>query len=203
MPAKIITTAILLLGFFIYSLYPRQTTEQEINNEPATVLEEVTKDVTAEKAVLAKDDSFLPISLEINKISLTGIIRGEGLNDENLMSVPPEYNIAGWWKYGAKIGGYGNTILAGHFKTEDGAPGIFYNLNKLNVGDNIIVFGKNGQKAEFRIVQTELYKTEEFPTQEIYSPNSNSQNSLILITCAGDFTNGDYSKRLVLRAERI
>jgi sortase A len=203
MPAKAITTTILAVGFFSFSLYPWHSSNTKVSEKPQTVLEEVKKEVTSESLVMAKDEAFIPLEFEIRKIGLNGLISEEGLNDQGLMAVPEENYIAGWWKYGAKIGENGNTILAGHFKTEDGGHGVFFKLKDLTIGDEISVSGKDGQKAGFKIVQSELYETDSFPTVEIYSPNKTSANSLILITCSGDFIEGNYTKRLVLRAERI
>ncbi|OHX51378.1 hypothetical protein BB776_03190 [Planococcus salinarum] len=92
--------------------------------------------------------------------------------------------------------------MAGHV---DGLsqPGIFYDLNKLEPGDEIHITGTDGTELLFVVRAKKSYPPEDAPIQEIFGHSSASQ--LNLITCTGVFdeSTGDYEERLVIYTDLI
>jgi sortase (surface protein transpeptidase) len=138
-------------------------------------------------------------SLSIPKIGISAQILPVGQNDDGRMGVPPGGNNVGWWKFGAKPGEPGSTVLAGHYKMDSGEPGIFFRLNELILGDEIKIRDNSGQELVFEIVRKEIYKENEFPLNEVFLGDRVSK-MLNLITCTGTYIKElkDYSHRLVI-----
>jgi LPXTG-site transpeptidase (sortase) family protein len=120
------------------------------------------------------------------------------------MNVPVSDNgTVSWWKYGAKPGEKGSAVLAGHYKVESGAPGVFYKLNNVEVGDVVLLNDENGSKVKFQVIDKKIFKLEDFPTREIYT--NKDGESLNMVTCTGDYisSTGTYSHRLVVYARKV
>ncbi|MBO4562900.1 MAG: class F sortase [Clostridia bacterium] len=107
-----------------------------------------------------------------------------GVNDKGEMDTVPEYNIAGWYMYGAAPNEEGNCIIAGHNRYH-GQKGLFSILHKgLKIGDRVCVTMENGEYAFYSVVSIERYKYNAVP-DSVMSPGGETR--LTLITCLGDF----------------
>ncbi|RMF79745.1 MAG: sortase [Chloroflexi bacterium] len=92
----------------------------------------------------------------------------------------------------------GNIVLSGHVELADGRPGIFENLNELQIGDPIIL---TEEGVERRYVVTDLLVVEPDDLSVLY-PTTHEQ--LTLITCgAYNFFSDTYQERVVAIAELI
>ena len=107
-----------------------------------------------------------------------------GLNPDQTLEVPVDYQDAGWYIHSAVPGRPGPAIIAGHVSSELG-PGIFYALHLLKPGDQVVIEGKGGTLARFRIERVERFPKAEFPTKAVYGRTKYS--GLRLITCGGAF----------------
>ncbi len=149
---------------------------------------------------LTENNISEPNLIIIPKISLFAPVKISGNSKEGGMEVPPDAKTVGWWKYGTYPGQLGSAVLVGHYKINSGAPGIFYNLNKLSVGDEIIMTLKNGKVLTYIISTLNTYKAEEFPLESFFY--SKDARRLNLITCAGKYIKSldNYSHRLAIYA---
>lgn len=198
MPKRIFFSLLFLFALFFHYSYSISNTP--VNQPGETSLTESLSVNLAPVKVVAGDLVESPEKLTIDSISLTAGIIPTGLNDQFLQTVPKENNLTGWWQYGAKLGMDGKKIIVGHFKLEDGQPGVFFNLHKITPEDAITLEGIS-LKENYKVISVKFISLKDFPTGHIYS-NSN-QNELILITCAGTYSDGDYDKRLIITAEKI
>lgn len=130
-----------------------------------------------------------PIRLLIPSINVDTEVISVGLNTEGLQQVPEE-----------KVSLF-NSVLAGHYKLTNEQPGVFYLLGNLGVGEIIKVFDKNGKEKSFKITDSKLYNTSDFPTSVIYG--SSDKRHFNLVTCAGKFDPNlkDYTQRRVIFTE--
>lgn len=92
-----------------------------------------------------------------------------------------------------------NIVLAGHNTLPNGKPAIFYSLNRIHTGDNIMLMQGN-DTFNYVVTRTVLVDPSSF---DVVYPTGKDQ--LTLLTCAGTFSakTGTYSRRLVVIAERI
>ncbi len=149
---------------------------------------------------LSSPEYSQPSIIMIPKISLYAPISVSGNTSEGGMEVPPDAKTVGWWRYGTYPGEIGSAVLAGHYKIASGAPGVFYNLNKLAVGDEIIMTLKSGKVLTYVVTTLNTYKVEDFPLNSFFS--ANDARRLNLITCAGKYIKSldNYSHRLAVYA---
>lgn len=109
-----------------------------------------------------------------------------GLQPDRTVEVPPVTNPmeAGWFKYGATPGAVGPGVLLGHINGS-GKKGVFYDLDKVQPGQQVLVTRQDGKKAVFTITAIRSFEKTAFPTQLVYGKTPDSQ--IRLITCGGVF----------------
>jgi hypothetical protein len=139
-----------------------------------------------------------PVVLSIPTLGLQANIEHVGLDDKKRMDVPKDDMNVAWYDRGARIGEKGSAVIAGHFDTKAGGPAVFYEINKLRPGDEIIVSGANGETSTFVVTETKTVKDATFPIEEVFAKND--QVRLNLITCAGTFDRAsqNYEDRFVV-----
>lgn len=141
-----------------------------------------------------------PIQLRIPSINVDAPIEPQGLTENGEMEVPDDGETIGWYEPGTKPGGMGNAVLVGHVDDYTG-PAIFFNLKKLEVGDEILVDGENGETLTFVVKDKQAYPYDQAPIREIFGPSNN--NRLNLITCTGLYNRStqNHEERLVVYTE--
>lgn len=144
-----------------------------------------------------------PKMLYIPKISVQANMESVGMDDQGRMDVPRMVWNTAWYNLGAKPGERGSAVIAGHLDDITGAPAVFYNLNQLIEGDEVLITDKADKIQRFRVLRKEVYDFDKFPLQEVF--DSKDRAYLNLITCDGSFDQAsrNYSKRMVVYTERI
>lgn len=125
-----------------------------------------------------------PGRLEIPKLNVDAVIEEVGRIKNGQMGVPQNPDNIGWFEPGVKPGAQGNAVMAGHIDSLTG-PAVFYDLKKLEKGDEIIVHGKDGEALRFVVTKTETYPRNDSPVDDIFGFNYSS--GLTLITCTGEY----------------
>jgi len=94
-------------------------------------------------------------------------------------------------------------VIAGHLDRANGSPAIFWSIDKLTVGDLIIVTTAAGTQYYFAVTHLETYPYDQAPIEAIFGFSLRGQ--LNLITCKGQWNSGQrhYSKRLVVYSELV
>ncbi|WP_273851501.1 class F sortase [Guptibacillus spartinae] len=155
-----------------------------------------------EKAKASQDvqEGIEPVQLEIPAIDVTAEIENVGVLDNGQMGVPEDINKVGWFEPGFKPGTKGNAVLAGHVDSKTG-PAIFFYLEKLSKGDEIILTGQDGETMTFVVTGKERYPYNDSPIEKIFGPTDS--RTLNLITCVGTFnrSKGTHEERLVVSTE--
>ncbi|MEI2665319.1 class F sortase [Rossellomorea sp. LJF3] len=170
--------------------------------EPQTQMASTTTTPSQFADTIIKDErsGIVPAALEIPAIDVSTSIEAVGLKENGEMAVTESFETTAWYEGGYKPGEPGNAVIGGHVDSRNG-PAVFYKLNKLSKGDEIIVKNKEGEKRTFVVIEKKEYPWDDAPLKSIfgYSPAS----SLNLITCTGDFDHSarNYSKRLVVYTE--
>lgn len=158
-------------------------------------------DVQPAKTIPTPISYGLPVRLEIPKLRVNAPVTYMGVTKNGQMIAPGNVTDTGWYKYGALPGNTGTAVIAGHLDGLKGEPGVFSNLEKLGVGDKIIVTDNNKKTASFVVRELKLYGQDEQPP-EVFTSSSGAH--LNLITCAGNWNSSErkFTKRLVVFADK-
>jgi LPXTG-site transpeptidase (sortase) family protein len=138
-------------------------------------------------------------TLKIPSLGTNAKIETVGLNANGNMDVPANDKSVGWYKFGPQPGEAGSAVLAGHVDTYAGTSGVFKDLDKLKVGDEVDVVNMQNETIHFAVDRIEVYDEEEAPLKSIFG-YSDGEIHLNLITCAGAWDNRShrYTQRLVV-----
>lgn len=142
----------------------------------------------------------LPVRLRIPAIGVDAWIEPVGLTKDQAMGVPSRWEDVGWFRLGYRPGEVGNAVIAGHLDTNTGAPAVFWDLDRLQPGDEIIVVADDGVERVFVVQGADAYEYDQAPVQRIFGPAERPR--LNLITCDGAWNRRvrNYSHRLVVYA---
>lgn len=141
---------------------------------------------------------IIPESMSIPAIGIDAPVQHLGTTETGEMAVPDKIDEVSWFSPGYKPGQNGRAVVAGHVDGIDG-PAIFWDLSKLEPGDEIIVEGE-GRKLIFKVHTMESIPLDEADIPKIFGYSSSPE--LVLITCSGtyDFERGTREERLVVYA---
>jgi sortase A len=147
----------------------------------------------------------LPDRLKIPVINIDTKIQHVGLVSDGSgeMDVPSNFTEVGWYQHGVRPGMSGSAVIAGHLNGKNVSRAVFYDLDKLEIGDEIIILDTNQNELVFQVLKIESYPFEA-PTTEVFL-NDDGQKRLNLITCGGEWLSEDksYDKRTVVFTELI
>lgn len=144
----------------------------------------------------------LPVRLKIPSIKVNAVIESVGLTSKGEMGTPKIPRDVAWYNLGPRPGEIGSAAIAGHVNWYNGAVSAFANLNKLKIGDRIIIQDDKGVNISFIVRKIHAYTSKEDPSEVFISNDGRAH--LNLITCFGvwDKKAKQYSKRLVVFADK-
>jgi sortase (surface protein transpeptidase) len=155
-----------------------------------------------------------PAHLGIPSLGVDAAILPVGADRYGAMQAPgaghppsdPLWGSAFWWKYGALPGQAGNAVLAGHVDRNDGRHAVFWNLGRIQPGNQIIITEQAGQSFMFQVTQVTAYPIPDGGPhdpviQRVFGPAASA--NLNLITCYGDWIGTEFNERLVVFATLI
>lgn len=141
-----------------------------------------------------------PIGLRIDVLEVKAPIGAYGVDDRGRMDVPDNTTEVGWYRYGPVPGSNGSAVLAAHVDLARQGPGVFYDLDTLDVGDQVLVDYADGTTQAFAVVGRAVYQKSDLPLDVIFSREG--PPVLTLVTCGGDFSrsSGSYDSNVVVYA---
>ncbi len=145
----------------------------------------------------------LPVRLEIPVIGVDSAVEDALITPDGKMDVPEGSKNVAWFALGPHPGDVGSAVIGGHFGIQNDVPFVFYNLDKLRIGDKIYVVNDKGDTLTFQVRLIELFDRNADATTVFTS--SDGLAHLNLITCEGIWnqTNGNYPERRVVFADAI
>ncbi|NIK10641.1 class F sortase [Alkalibacillus almallahensis] len=151
---------------------------------------------------IIKDErnGITPTRIKVPAIGVDTKIEHVGLLDNGQMDVPDGLENVAWYEPGTKPGARGNSVIAGHVD-DTVNPAVFYDLHKLESGDEVIITDKHGKELTFEVFKKEVYPRKDSPVKEIFGYSHRSL--LNLITCEGEFDHefNGREERLVVYTE--
>jgi LPXTG-site transpeptidase (sortase) family protein len=145
----------------------------------------------------------LPVRMQIPAINVDAVIEQVGLTPAGAVGIPQDPDNAAWYQLGPRPGEVGSSVITGHVNWYYGATGVFENLSKLTPGDQITIKDEKGNVMTFVVRESRSYDASADAVDVFFS--SDGKAHLNLITCEGvwDSSAHQYTKRLVVFADRI
>ena len=141
-----------------------------------------------------------PTLLCIPTLALSAPVVPVGATAAGTMAEPPDPRGVAWYSPGVMPGAVGNAAIAGTVAAPGVGPAIFWDLNKIIVGDLVVVVDEAGVARRFKVSETEVYLREAAPLLRVFGPAPDA--NLTLITGAGTWqpTLGAYDSNLLVFA---
>jgi sortase (surface protein transpeptidase) len=125
-----------------------------------------------------------PVRVRIPTIGVSSSLVRLGRAPDQTIEVPASYQTAGWFAEGPRPGEPGPAVILGHVDSKAG-PGVFFELQRLIPGAEVLVDRADGSTVGFRVRSTLRVLKTAFPTDQVYGPTL--QPALRLVTCGGGF----------------
>ena len=146
------------------------------------------------------------ISLSIPAINVNASVYSRTVGTNGVMGNPSGAWDVIWYDFSAlgAVGGYpgdpgANAVFAGHVDYIHVGPAVFWSLRNLQPGAKVYVNTPNGQ-ITYQIQWSQWAAPDADFGQYV---SRTGQDVITLVTCIGDFSNGHYSNRLVVRGVRV
>jgi len=139
-----------------------------------------------------------PTGLSIDALDVAGApVRAVGVEDDGEMQIPGVREV-GWYRFGARPGEPGSTVLAAHI-AYDGVDGVFRHLDDLGPGDTVQVGMSDGSSVGYVVTDVTQVPKAELPA-DVWARDGEPR--LVLITCGGAFDSaaGHYRDNVVASA---
>ena len=145
----------------------------------------------------------LPVRLKIPVIGVDTAIEDAYITPDGKMDVPAGSVNVAWYALGPKPGQIGSAVIGGHFGMDNGIPKVFYNLDKLKVGDKIYVVNDNGNNLIFSVRSIRIFGRNDDSSPVFLS--SDGLAHLNIITCEGEWNrvNDSYPDRRVVFTDTL
>jgi LPXTG-site transpeptidase (sortase) family protein len=145
----------------------------------------------------------IPYEIVIPSIGVDAPVVTKGLDVNQVPVVPLNAHQVAWYNFSAQPGTGGNAVFAGHVTWSGRA--VFYSLNKVVAGDQILIKKPDGQALTYTVVES-FTVSEDDPSAPERVMGPTSTDMVTIITCDGDFYytgdpvfRGSYTNRRVIR----
>lgn len=145
------------------------------------------------------DTGFSPVSIAIPAIGVDASIETIGIVDGQMQTPADPWNV-GWYGDLGAPGAVGNAVFAAHRDYWGAGPVVFYDLDRLGIGDTISVNGGAGESVVYEVTGVASISADADFTGVI-SPHGGAE--ITLITCAGAFTGSEYTDRLIVTGQLL
>ncbi len=145
----------------------------------------------------------LPVRLKIPGIGVDSAIEDALITPDGRMDVPAGSRNVAWFALGPHPGQEGSAVIGGHFGIQNGVPFVFYDLDKLVVGDKIYIEDDKGDTLAFQVRSIKLFNRNADATTVFTSDDGIAH--LNIITCEGIWNrvNDTYPERRVVFTDRV
>lgn len=141
----------------------------------------------------------VPVAISIPALGVDDAVTGVGFGPDGTMQVPG-VEAAGWWSPGPRPGAtHGSSVIAAHVDF-DGRPGVFRDLQRLEIGHEVLVTDDAGRVYRFTVAERFQVAKGELPRAELF--RTGGPPVLTLVTCGGLFRSESrhYADNIVVRA---
>lgn len=141
-----------------------------------------------------------PVEIRIGGIGIRMPVVPEGVTTDGQMSLPAKPSTLGWYRFGAKPGQRGSTVLAGHVDTKRFGIGPLAQLPEVEAGATIRLRLSDGSTLWYRVAGLRSVDKQSRALESVFDESGPSR--LRIVTCGGKFDpqNGGYQDNVVLTA---
>ena len=125
-----------------------------------------------------------PARVQIPALSLDYPVQDTGADEKGTMQVAPALEVVSWFRLSSIPGNPGNAIFGGH-NTWGGTRSRMFDLDQLEIGDEMIVFYKDGTSIKFCLESVFVYLLRTAPANLIMDVRGEAR--VTLITCKWPF----------------
>lgn len=125
----------------------------------------------------------LPVRLKIPIIGVDSAIEDAVITPDGRMDVPSGSVNVAWFSLGPHPGQVGSAVIGGHFGINEGVKFVFYDLDKLKVGDQVYIIDDKGNELGFVVRSIGLFDSN--ADAETVFTSEDGIAHLNLITCEG------------------
>ena len=211
--------ATLLVGVSVYSLVDTWLLNSKIKDNLKTATAAIKSDdqnsrqsaegqdekkVSANSIDLYKVAADLPRVVKIDKIGARARVLQMGVNADGSMQAPINIYDAGWYTGSVKPGQLGATNIIAHANGPS-MPGLFDNLDKLVVGDEVSVENGAGKIFKYQVVAKETVALDKVDMNKFIRPADGVNEGLNLMTCTGSWVQNSRTRdhRIIVYTKRI
>jgi hypothetical protein len=126
----------------------------------------------------------VPDTIALPTLGVQAPVVPVALEDDGSMEIPEDVSTVGWFSPGVRPGEDGSAVISGHVDSRVQGRGAFFELGRLDVGDEVVVGGGSGERR-FEVVARRRYGKAELPIDELFTRAGPPR--LVLITCGGAF----------------
>jgi LPXTG-site transpeptidase (sortase) family protein len=140
-----------------------------------------------------------PARITIPAIGVDAPVVPVALEPDGTMEIPEDVATIGWFEPGVRPGQPGSAVLSGHVDSRTQGRGAFFDLEDLEVGDEVTIETAGGPQR-WQVTARQRFAKDELPISELFTREGDPQ--LVLITCGGAFDAGarSYSDNVVIVA---
>jgi LPXTG-site transpeptidase (sortase) family protein len=123
------------------------------------------------------------------------------MDEEGVLSPPPDPDIVGWWQRSAEPGARrGQTVITGH--TVESGDGVMDDLGELVPGDVVRVRDDNSVTV-YRVTDNQTLSAEEVAENaQMLFGQDREEGRLVLVTCT-DYVDGNYLSNIIVVADVV
>ena len=129
----------------------------------------------------------MPRKLSIPSIGVSARVLRMGVRSDNQMEAPKNIYDTGWYSGSSKPTDAAGAILIDGHVSGPTKQGVFYNIKKLNTGDEISLERGDGQVSTFVVQRVETKLVSEVDMGVMMQSFDKTKLGLNLITCGGQF----------------
>jgi LPXTG-site transpeptidase (sortase) family protein len=146
----------------------------------------------------------LPRAIYVNSINVAARVLPMGVNSDNRIEAPINVFDAGWYKGSVKPGEIAAVFINAHASGQT-RQGLFANLDRLSVGDEIILEKGDRTELTYRVLEVETVNLKDVDMKKVLIPKNNVLRGMNLMTCAGDWIQDSQTldERVIVYTEQI
>jgi sortase family protein len=143
--------------------------------------------------------SSWPIAIQIPSIGVDAAVELAAIDKHGDMQVPVNPCDVAWYKLGPVPGAAGDAVIDGHLDWWTDGAAVFWKLNLVKPGAQIIIIDAGGAKLRFKVTTLDRVRRATEPAGLFTTTGT---PTLTLYTCAGVWETGaqTYSQRLFVNA---